>query len=322
MGNEPIAQKTHDAMGTVMTHKAFGPHAEECLAAVCAEIDRLEQTLSRFLPASDISRINRSAGIRCENVSWDTLQVLAQAAELSKRCQDCFDVTIGPLVALWGRSKDTSTPPDESSIRQALPLVKHRDLLLDAGRGTVGLRKVGQSIDLGGIGKGYTGDRILEIYRHYGVTSAYSNLGGNVVTLGSKPDGSPWRIGIQHPRQENKIIGAVAVEGQTVVTSGDYQRYYTDSQGKRRHHILDPITGYPAESGLISVSIVADRSVVADALSTILFVAGMEKGLGFLKRFPHTEAIFVDSDLRVYVTQGLRYRFQADAGIEGTELHS
>jgi len=307
-------------MGTVMTHKAFGPHAEECLSAVCEEVDRLEQALSRFLPRSDISRINRSAGVRREEVSLDTYQVLTQAAEFSRTCRGCFDVTIGPLVALWSCNKEASTPPDESSVRQVLPLVNARDLVLDPRQRTARLGKVGQSIDLGGIGKGYTGDRILEIYQRYGVVSAYSNLGGNVVTLGSKPDGSPWHIGIQHPRQENKIIGAVAVEGQTVVTSGDYQRYFIDSQGKRRHHILNPTTGYPAEAGLISVSIVADRSVVADALSTILFVEGMDKDLHFLSRFPRTEAILVDSSLQVYVTRGLRNRFQADQGIEVTIL--
>jgi thiamine biosynthesis lipoprotein len=116
------------------------------------------------------------------------------------------------------------------------------------------------------------------------------------------------------------LIGSVSVVDKTVVTSGDYQRCFTDSQGKRHHHILDPTTGYPAESGLISVSIVTEKSLAADALSTILFVAGMEKGLEFLRSFPQTEAILVDSDLQVYVTQGLRTRFQADKGIEVTIL--
>jgi thiamine biosynthesis lipoprotein len=193
-------------------------------------------------------------------------------------------------------------------------------LVLDLWQRTAGLKKVGQSVDLGGIGKGFTGDRILEVYQEYGISSAYSNLGGNVVTVGAKPDGSPWQIGIQHPRQENSVIGSVSVVNQTVVTSGDYQRTFTDSQGKRHHHILDPTTGYPSESGLISVSIVSDKSVAADPLSTILFVAGMEKGLEFLRSFPQTEAILVDSDLQVYVTQGLRIRFQADQGIAVTIL--
>jgi thiamine biosynthesis lipoprotein len=320
--NNLLAQSTHAAMGTVMTHKAYGAHAEECLTAVRAEVDRLERIFSRFLPESEISRINRSAGIQSENVSQDTFEVLSKAFKFSSVCRGCFDVSIGPLVSLWSMSKNTSTPPDESSIRQLLPLVNFRDFVLDLPQRKAGLKKVGQSVDLGGIGKGFAGDRILELYQEYGITSAYSNFGGNVVTLGAKPDGSPWHIGIQHPRQENKIIGSVAVVNQTVVTSGDYQRYFTDSQGKRHHHILDPKTGYPSDSGLISVSIVADKSLAADALSTSLFVAGMQKGLEFLEGLPQTQAILVDSDLQVYITPGLRGRFQADQGIEVTILEN
>jgi thiamine biosynthesis lipoprotein len=319
---EQVAQSTHAAMGTVMTHKAYGEHAEECLVVVRAEVDRLEKIFSCFLPESEISRINRSAGIQSENVTPDTFEVLSKAFKFSSVCRDCFDVSIGPLVSLWSRSKHASTPPDESSIRQVLPMVNFRDLELDIPQKKAGLKKVGQSVDLGGIGKGFAGDRILEIYKEYGITSAYSNFGGNVVTLGAKPDGTSWHIGIQHPRQDNKIIGSVAVVNQTVVTSGDYQRYFTDSLGKRYHHILDPITGYPSESGLISVSIVAEKSLAADALSTSVFVAGMEKGLEFLKGLPQTEAILVDSDLRVYITPGLKDRFQADQGIEVTILEN
>ena len=186
---------------------------------------------------------------------------------------------------------------------------------------TAGLRSTGQSIDLGGIGKGFAGDRIREVFKCFDITSAYSNLGGNVVTLGAKPDGRPWRVGIQHPRREQELVGAVAVVDQTVVTSGDYQRYFTDEQGKRCHHILDPKTGYPAESGLMSVTIVSESSLVADALSTIVFVAGIDKGLECLRSFRHTEAILVDAGLQVYVTRGLEGRFQADQGITVTILN-
>jgi thiamine biosynthesis lipoprotein len=320
--NKLVTQTTHFAMGTVMTHKAFGPQAEECLSAVCAEVDRLEQLLSRFLSASDISRINRSAGIQCEQVSRDTLDVLARAAEFSLRCDGCIAATIGPLVSLWHHSKEAGMPPAGASIRQLLPLVNDQDLLLDARQSTAGLKRPGQSVDLGGIGKGFTGDRILQVYREYGITSAYSNLGGNVVTLGTKPDGSPWHIGIQHPRNENDVLGAVAVVNETVVTSGDYQRYFTDRQGKRHHHILNPRTGHPAESGLISVSIVTGNSLAADALSTAVFVAGLEKGLEFVRTFPRTEAILVDSSWRVFITPGLSGRFQAAEGIEVAILGS
>ncbi len=320
-----VAQTTHPAMGTVMAHKAFGRYAEAGLAAVCRDIERLEGLLSRFIPGSDIRRINESAGTGSERVSPETYEVLAKAVEFSRSCPGCFDVTIEPLVSLWQRSRADRTQPEDASIRQALSLVNYRDLVLDPGERypfamTGGLRYAGQAVDLGGIGKGYAGDRILEVYRKYDIVSAYSNLGGNVVTVGAKPDGAPWQIGIQHPRDENRILGAVSVVNQAVVTSGDYQRFYTDRQGKRRHHILDPQTGYPADAGLVSVSIVAENALAADALSTIVFVAGMEKGLEFLQRFPQTEAILVDSDLCAYVTPGLSGRFRADRGIAVTVL--
>jgi thiamine biosynthesis lipoprotein len=318
--NRLAAQTTHCAMGTVMTHKAFGLYAEDSFKAVCSEVAWVEGLLSRFLPDSEISRVNGSAGIKSEKVSLETYDVLSTAVEFSRCFPGCFDVTIQPLVTLWHIGKESLAQPDESSVKQVLPLVNYRDLILDPREITAGLRNVGQSVDLGGIGKGFAGDRILEVFKRFGISSACSNLGGNVVTLGAKPDGSPWQIGIQHPRQENSLIGSVSVVNQTMVTSGDYQRYFTDSQGKRHHHILDPTTGYPAESGLISVSIVSDKSVAADSLSTIVFVAGMEKGLQFLRSLPETEAILVDSGLHVYVTQGLRYRFQAAKGIEVTIL--
>jgi len=315
-----VAQTAHSAMGTMMTHKAFGLYAEYSLEAVRKEIVRIEGLLSRFLPGSDISRINASAGEKSEKVNVDTYEVLSKAIEFSRRCPGCFDVTIEPLVSLWNSGKQSYTPPDDVSIQQALALVDYRDVIFDPWVMTARLRYPGQSIDLGGIGKGFAGDRILDVFKQFGVSSAYSNLGGNVVTLGAKPDGSPWQIGIQHPRQEGKLIGSVSVIDQSVVTSGDYQRYFTDSQGKRRHHILNPTTGYPAESGLISVSIVTENSMAADALSTIVFVAGIEKGLEFLRTIPHTDAILVDTGLQVYVTGGLRYRFQADQGMAVTIL--
>ncbi len=314
------AQTTHHAMGTVMTHKAFGAYAEDSLAAVCEEIDHLEGILSRFLPGSEISRINQSAGIKSELVSFETYQVLSKAVELSGNCPGCFDPTIAPLVDVWSTAKETFSPPDPASIRRALPLVNYRDLILDPWEMTAGLKRIGQSIDLGGIGKGYAGDRILEVYRQFGISSACSNLGGNVVTLGAKPDGTPWQVGIRHPRQGNHLIGSVAVVNKTVVTSGDDQRYFIDRQGKRHHHILNPATGYPAASGLVSVSIVSEESLRADVLSTAVFIAGMEQGLEYLKHFPHTEAVFVDFDTQVYITPGLRYHFRAGRGVGVTVL--
>jgi thiamine biosynthesis lipoprotein len=302
-------------MSTVMTHKAFGGHAEEALEAVRYEAARLERLLSRFNPDSEVSRINRSAGIKCVKISEDTYNVLSRAVEFSKYCHGLFDVTIAPLVDLWSSCRNTCIQPDALRIRQVLSLVDYNCLLLDPCNKTAGLRKNGQSIDLGGIGKGYAGDKFLEVFRKYGVSSAFTNIGGNVAALGTKPDGSPWRIGIRHPRQEGSLIGLVSAAGKAVVTSGDYQRYFTGNDGKRYHHILDKATGYPAQSGLVSVTVVADNSMDADALSTILFVAGMNKGIEILKSFPGTEAVLIDSNLTAYITKGLKGSFHAEKGI-------
>lgn len=315
MSKKVEAKSVNFGMGTVMMHRAFGKYAEESIKAVGNEALRLEEMLSRFKPGSEISKINNSAGMKCESVGGDTYEVLSRANEFSKSCQGYFDVTVGPLVNLWNSEKDASRPPDQSRIKQILPLVNYNDLILDPGEKAARLRKTGQSIDLGGIGKGFAGDKFLEIFKEYGVTSAFTNIGGNVVTVGTKPDGSPWHIGIQHPRQENGLIGLISVVDKAVVTSGDYQRYFIDSKGKRYHHILDPCTGYPSESGLVSVTIVSESSTAADALSTIVFVAGMNKGLELLKGFSGTEAILVDRDLHVYLTKGLIDCFQAVEGV-------
>lgn len=310
------AQSVYQGMGTVMTNRAYGKYAKKALKTVRKETFGIEKLLSRFMPESDISRINRSAGIKWERISDDTLEVLSKAVEFSSYSNGLLDITIAPLVDLWKEGKNTLVIPEKQKIRRLLTVVNYNDLELDFYMKTAMLHNAGQAIDLGGIGKGYAGDKLLEIYKQYDISSAFINIGGNVVTLGTKPDGSMWRVGISHPREEDNLIGSVAVTDKAVVTSGDYQRYFIDSNGKRQHHILDPSTGYPVESGLVSVTIVSDSSTVADALSTILFVAGLKQGTKFLKRYPDIEAIFIDTDLQVYVTAGLKENFQAVEDIQ------
>lgn len=309
-----FAQAKHMAMGTVMSYMAYGRHAEESLMAAKAEMLRLESLLSRFLPNSEVNRINKSAGINCERVSNDLFAVLAQGRKYSQLSQGLLDVTIGPLISLW--AKENRKPPPGPIIRQLLQLVSYEDLELDPLNNTARLIRKCQAIDLGCIGKGYAGDKIVEVYKRSELSSAYANLGGNVVTVGTKVDGQPWHVGIQHPRKANKLIGSVSVADKAVITSGDYQRFFWGRDGKRYHHILDPFTGYPAQSDLLSVTIVADSSTAADALSTILFVAGKDKGLSILRSVSDAEAVLVDSDLQVFITSGLKGIFQTGAGIE------
>lgn len=315
MLNQKEATRTHFAMGTVMSHKVFGMYAEDSLDAVCREISRLEELLSRFIPESDVSHINQSAGKDPVRISPETFDVLTRTVEMSSICQGRFDITIAPLVDLWNIGKESFHLPTEKEIKHTLALVNPQDLILDPDNRTARLKKAGESIDLGGIGKGYAGDRILELFRAFGIQSAYSNLGGNVVTLGAKPDGKPWQIGIQHPRQENCLLGTVSVVDQSVVTSGDYQRSSSGSNGKRFHHILNPTTGCPVDAGLISVTIVTENSMTADALSTAIFAIGLDRSINTLKSFPKTEAILVDAGEQVFVTQGLEGQFHPAEGI-------
>ncbi|MGE5612926.1 MAG: FAD:protein FMN transferase [Bacillota bacterium] len=313
MKDRAAAEAAHSGMGTEMIHKAFGRYPANALRAVKNETERLECMLSRFQPGSDISRINRSAGIKREKISPETCDILSRALKCSAASQGFFDVTVGPLVDLWDY-KHASEPPENSRIKAVLPLVDYTGLELDAAAKTAGLKNPGQHIDLGGIGKGFAGDRFMEIFKKYGVASAFSNIGGNVSTLGSKPDGSPWRVGIRHPRL-NGLIGMVEVTGKAVVTSGDYERYFFNKEGRRFHHILNPATGYPAESGLVSVTVVADSAMIADALSTAMFVAGLERGLALREKYPCTEAVLVNTKMQVYVTRGLRNCFRTAGGI-------
>ncbi len=302
-------------MNTEVTYRVFGEKPEEAIDSAMIELTRLENKLSRYIEDSEISRINQSAGRQESEISAETMELLSLAIRLSVITQGLFDVTIGPLVDLWDY-KHSHHVPEKSKILTALSLVNYCDLRLNLQEKKAGLNKTGQSIDLGGIGKGYASDRCIEILKEKGISSAFVNIGGNVSTLGNKPDGSLWSVGIRHPRQKGCLLGAVKLTDKAVVTSGDYERYFIDQEGKRRHHILNPNTGYPSESVLISATVIADRGMIADALSTAIFMAGIEKGIGYLQEFPGTEAILMDHDQKIYISAGLKEKFQSVGGMK------
>jgi thiamine biosynthesis lipoprotein len=315
-----FAESESLGMGTVVSHRAWGASREAALRAAAEETERLEKLLSRFLPGSDIGRLNGAAGLGPVAIAAETMEVLTRAVEFSERSRGAFDVTVCPLVDLWNVLNRTSAPADSREIRRTLPLVDYRSLVLDPVRGTAALTKRGQSADLGGIGKGYAADRITGIFRAHGITSAYTNFGGNVAALGNRPDGAPWRVGIRHPRKSGELIGAVSVSDKSVVTSGDYQRFFVASDGRRYHHILDPRTGYPSKSGLVSATVVSGCSLEADALSTVLFVLGLEKGLEIMRRYPGSDAVLIDEMLTVFITEGLAGAFEAPEGVRAEIL--
>lgn len=314
------SELTNIGMSTVMTHQAYGRNSDKALKAVRKESKRLEELLSRYKQGSEISNINRLAGQGCVKVGKDTYQVLISALKYSEFSQGLFDITIGPLVSLWNIGRDAMVPPELTEIEPILPLIDYTGLVLDQSNHTARLARKGQTIDLGGIGKGFAADKFIEIMKRYEIASAYTNIGGNVATIGAKPDGTPWRIGIQHPRLEKGLVGVLSVTNKSVVTSGDYQRYFIDRLGKRYHHILDPRTGYPAESEVISVTVVTDQSMEADALSTLLLIAGISKGRTILNFFKDAQVIFIDRSMRVFLTEGLKNSFQPMDDIDVTIL--
>lgn len=305
------------SMDTEIFYQVFGSKAEQAISAMIAELLRVENKLSRFRPNNEVSNINQSAGLGQVKISREMVEILSFALLLSEISQGMFDITVAPLVDLWDY-KNAKNIPSKLRIKNTLSKINYHELVLKSKDRIAGLSQLGQSIDLGGIGKGYASDRCMQILQQHEIKSACISIGGNVSTLGNKSDGSLWRIGIQHPRSEHRLIGAVWVSGKAVVTSGDYERCFFDSKRKRWHHILNPTTGYPAEAGLISVTVIANSAMKADALSTAIFVAGIEKGLGYRAQFPGTDVIFIDKDQQVFITSGLKECFQGANGIKVT----
>ncbi len=294
-------------LGTVCTVNLYGGGTERALDAVFTRLHEIEDRMT-VERDSEVSRVNKAAGVRPVKVSADTFSVIAAGLERSRVGGGLFDITVGPLVKLWGIGTEKARVPSAQEIRAARAKVDYRRVRLDRKAGSVFLEDRGMALDLGGIAKGYASDEAQRILGENGVSHAIINLGGNVETLGLKPDGSLWRIGIQDPgKPRGEYLGVVKVGQTAVVTSGVYERYF-EEKGVRYHHIMDPRTGYPARSGLLSVTVVAERGIMADGSSALAFILGREAGRSYLES-AGLEGIFVTEKHEVYVTPRLRAAF-------------
>ncbi|MDK2990775.1 MAG: FAD:protein transferase [Clostridiales bacterium] len=297
--------KTEFLMDTLMELTAYGPNGEKAIDAAMKRIKEIDVLMSVSSETGDVYKINKAAGQDPVKVSDETMYVVQAAQHYSQLSEGAFDITIGPLVSLWGIGKKEEVP-SQAAIDSTKALVDYRKLRIDASAGTIGLPERGMSVDLGAIAKGYAGDEAVRIFKEYGVKNGIISLGGNVVVVGTRPDGKPWRVGIQNPFKPTGNYAAVVKEtDKTVVTSGTYERYFI-KDGKRYHHILDPSTGYPADNGLASVSIIAGKSIDADALSTTVFLLGPEKGMEIVEDLPNIECIMITNDKRITVSSGLQ----------------
>ncbi len=271
-----------------------------------AGIREVEQKMSVTIPASEISEINRNAGVKAVSVSDETYGLIEEALRIAAETNGALDITVGPLVGEWGIGSENAHVPPEQTIETLLSLVGYQDVELDSRAKTVFLPKKGMKIDLGAVAKGFAADEAVRLLRDAEVDRGIIDFGGNIVVFGRKQGKGFWRIGIQQPDDSRgKYFGIVELEQGAVVSSGTYERYFI-RDGIRYHHILDPAAGYPVRNSLESVTIVTESGTEADAYSTAVFVMGLETGFSFITEKNGLEAVFVTKEKNVYVTEGLR----------------
>lgn len=295
-----------EALGTLNEIIVFGEDSR-ALEPAEARVREIDARMSVFRAESDIALLNAAAGKAAVPVHAETLRLLEYAKQFAVFSGGAFDVTIRPLTALWGIGEKEERIPDAWEIRRVRRRVGSCALACDARRGTAFLKKAGQAVDLGGIAKGYAADEVKRILREHGVQNALVNLGGNIAVLGARPDGHPWSIGVQNPAAARGAdLGILQIAAGSVVTSGVNERFFIQN-GRRFHHLIDPRTGRPAQSGLLSVTVLCARSMDADALSTALFVLGV-RGLPLLRKYG-AEAVFAMGNGQLFTTKGLAGRF-------------
>jgi thiamine biosynthesis lipoprotein len=297
-------------LDTVVTIKLYGSGGTEALEGAFSLIDEYEKRLSRHQSESDTAAVNRTRTGIGVTVSSSTLEVLNAALDYARLSGGLFDPSVGPLVDLWGIGGDTPRVPSDDEIRSILPLVDYRAIEIDPVRSTVTLGKPGMALDLGGIAKGWIADRVAGYLRENGERHILVNLGGNVLVSGGKPDGEPFKIGMQDPfDNRGRYLGVFSLSEGSVVSSGTYERFF-ESEGIRYHHILDTVSGYPVRNGLAAVTVVSKLSVDGDAMSTTLFAAGIENGLALIRSMDGIEAAFVTQDGRIVMTSGAAELFK------------
>ena len=278
----------HDSSDTKLLNQCF----EYC--------ETFEQTISRTIETSEIYKINHSKGNPVE-VSDVTLELLQKGIEYGDLTNGKFDITIAPLMELWDFKNNTGEVPAKEDILKALSHVNYKNITIDGNQ--VSLTDPNAAIDLGGIAKGYMADYLKEYLVSEGIESALINLGGNILTIGSKPDGTPFNLGIQKPfDKQGTAITSVKATDSSVVSSGVYERYF-EVDNTLYHHILDTSTGYPCDNGLLGVTILSENSVDGDALSTSCFVLGLEEGQKLIQSLDGVEAIFITENYKLIDTR-------------------
>lgn len=312
---EMSATKDVFAMDTVMTLTAYGENAQQAVDEAEEEINRLDDLLSVGIEESEISIVNDNGS---EYLSEETAAIVSKSIELYESTQGAFDITVYPLMEEWGFTTQKYKVPDKNKITELLKGVDASKIEFDSDTNFISLPE-NTKIDLGGIAKGYTSDKIMKIYEKYNVSAGIVSLGGNVQVYKTKTDGSLWKVAVENPDGGDDYLGVISVKDKAVITSGGYERYF-EEDGIIYHHIIDPATGYPAESGLKSVTIVSESGILADGLSTSLFVMGKEKALEYWRgNSDKFDLVLADDDGNITITKGIEDCFTSDFEYEVAE---
>lgn len=293
-------QTTTVAMGTVVTLRLFGPNGEENAQLVLENINETEKALlSRNEKNSDIDRINSAPGT-VVSVSYETAEIISEALDVSKNCEGVFDITVGEITKLWDFGGENQRLPSENEIKEKLTFVTYSDVKVTDTTVTIA---EGQSLDLGAIGKGAACDRIKTLLSATSTDSAVISVGGSLLLYGKKD----FTIGITNPENDQTAMGSLELSDTFVSTSGNYEKFFTQDN-KTYHHILDATTGYPADSRLLSVTVICDSGLLSDALSTACYIRGYHQSLELLKQYD-AQAVFIFKDKTVRLTDGLKDKF-------------
>lgn len=267
------------------------------------EVKRIENLISDWIPTTQISEINKNAGIKAVKVDTEVYELVERAIKISKITNGAFDISYASMDKIWKFDGSMKTMPTEEAIKKSIEKIGYQNIILDKKEKTIFLKLQGMKLGLGGIGQGYIADKVKELLQSKGCTSGLVNVSGDINTWGKQPNGKPWTVGIVNPMNKNKVFATFPLEDSAVETSGSYEKYVVFN-GIRYSHIINPKTGYPA-TGVVSVSVFAKQTEIADALATGIFVLGVEVGLDLVNQLKGIECIIVDDQGKVHASKGI-----------------
>ena len=268
-----------------------------------AEVKRVENLISDWIPTTQISQVNQNAGIKAVKVDKEVYELVERAIKVSQITSGAFDISYASMDKIWKFDGSMKVMPTEEAIKKSVSKIGYKNIILDPKEQTIFLKNVGMKLGLGGIGQGYIADKVKELLFSKGCTSGIVNVSGDINAWGKQPDGKPWTVGIVNPLNKNKIFTTFPLENNAVETSGSYEKYVVFN-GIRYSHIIDPRTGYPAQ-GVVSVSVFAKQTEIADALATGIFVLGVDVGLDLVNQLKGIECIIVDNKGKIHSSKGI-----------------